>query len=143
MKGNDLRALRERMGMTQERFAQELFVTRNTIARWERDEIGMPSVLERALFDIRRKYLPQDNQKLWLDDLEFRIDLTAKIEPSHVQDDRPLLMMIIEGELSVIRRAIFELNSYWENSEQLKRAEAAFAKMEKKVASNPQPRSII
>ena len=143
MNGTELKVLRERLGMTQEQLAGTLFVSRNTVARWERGEVEPPTVLERAMNDLRRKFLPEDNQKLWLDDLEFRIEWTGDIEPSHVQDDRPLLTMIIENELAQIRRAIFQLNAYWQNAKQLKRAEAALVKMKKKIAANPQPKTII
>lgn len=39
MKGEELRSVRDTFGWTQERMADEIGVTANTIARWERDEI--------------------------------------------------------------------------------------------------------
>src|SRR5262245_42888928 len=39
MTGDELRTIREEFGWTQDRMADEVGVTANTIARWERDEI--------------------------------------------------------------------------------------------------------
>ena len=41
MDGNQLRALREQLGWTQVQMAEQLGVTANTIARWERDEMAI------------------------------------------------------------------------------------------------------
>ena len=38
MKGGDLRKIREKLGWTQVNMAKALFVTANTVARWERGE---------------------------------------------------------------------------------------------------------
>jgi DNA-binding XRE family transcriptional regulator len=50
-KGADLRTFRERLGLTQDALAGMLQLPRNTIARWERDEmeIEKPRLLELAL----------------------------------------------------------------------------------------------
>ena len=50
-KGADLRTFRERLGLTQDTLADMLQLPRNTIARWERDEmeIEKPRLLELAL----------------------------------------------------------------------------------------------
>jgi len=50
-KGADLRAYRKRLGLTQEALAEMLEIPRNTIARWERDELAIEKVrlLELAL----------------------------------------------------------------------------------------------
>jgi transcriptional regulator with XRE-family HTH domain len=41
MTPNQLRQLRKRLGLTQKVFAEVLKVAPNTVARWERGEIGM------------------------------------------------------------------------------------------------------
>lgn len=49
--GGDLKSYREALGMTQYELAQALQLTRNTIARWERDELKIehPEMLRLAL----------------------------------------------------------------------------------------------
>lgn len=42
MRGTALRRVRKALGLTQVAFAQRLGVTGNTVARWERDEVGIP-----------------------------------------------------------------------------------------------------
>ena len=39
MKGKQLRAIREHLGLTQTEMAEKIGVSMNTIARWERDEV--------------------------------------------------------------------------------------------------------
>lgn len=41
MKGKELKAIRRRLGLSQAALAKEIGVHANTVARWERDEIGM------------------------------------------------------------------------------------------------------
>lgn len=57
MDGSELKRIRRRLGWTQKRLAEELGVAENTVARWERDQLGMRSTAERL---IRR--LDEDNQ---------------------------------------------------------------------------------
>jgi DNA-binding XRE family transcriptional regulator/uncharacterized protein YuzE len=49
--GEDLRALREQLGMSQQELGEALDIPRNTIARWERGELQMEKtrLLELAL----------------------------------------------------------------------------------------------
>jgi transcriptional regulator with XRE-family HTH domain len=49
MKGAKLRERRLAMGLTQHGLASKLKVTRNTVARWERDEMAIPGFLHLAL----------------------------------------------------------------------------------------------
>jgi DNA-binding transcriptional regulator YiaG len=46
---NRLVALRKRLGLTQEGFAKLVGVATNTVARWERGEIGMKKTTERLI----------------------------------------------------------------------------------------------
>lgn len=57
VKGNELRAKRKELGITQESLANELKVTRNTVARWEREEMSIPPYLELALLSIENRYV--------------------------------------------------------------------------------------
>jgi transcriptional regulator with XRE-family HTH domain len=41
MRGKELRAIRQKLGWTQVRFAKAIGVTSNTVARWERDELAI------------------------------------------------------------------------------------------------------
>ena len=41
MKGHEIRALRTRLGLTQKALADKVEVSSNTVARWERDELGV------------------------------------------------------------------------------------------------------
>ena len=49
MKGAKLRERRLAMGLTQQGLAIKLKVSRNTVARWERDEMAIPGFLHLAL----------------------------------------------------------------------------------------------
>jgi transcriptional regulator with XRE-family HTH domain len=52
MDGASLRRIRLRLGWTQRRLAEELGVSDNTVARWERDELGMRTTAERLILRI-------------------------------------------------------------------------------------------
>lgn len=52
MKGAEVRKIRERLGWTQAQLAEALGVAPNTVARWERDELGMRATAERLLLRI-------------------------------------------------------------------------------------------
>lgn len=49
MKGAKLRERRLALGLTQQALADILKVTRNTVARWEREEMAIPGFLHLAL----------------------------------------------------------------------------------------------
>ena len=49
MKGAKLRERRVALGLTQQGLASKLKVSRNTVARWERDEMAIPGFLHLAL----------------------------------------------------------------------------------------------
>ena len=57
MKGKELRQLRLKMGITQKQLAEQLGVTENTVARWERDEIkmGEPAAILMRRIAVTRK----------------------------------------------------------------------------------------
>lgn len=55
MNGKELKEKRKQMELTQEQLADELQVTSNTVARWERDEMKIPPFLHLALETIERK----------------------------------------------------------------------------------------
>ena len=47
MEGAELRSIRSRLGWTQAQLAGEIGVAVNTVARWERDERGIPEPVAR------------------------------------------------------------------------------------------------
>lgn len=49
MTGKKLREYRKKLGLTQESLAEKLGTTGNTVARWEREEIGIPGYLQLAM----------------------------------------------------------------------------------------------
>ena len=55
MKGADLRQERKKLGMTQKELAQALGVAPNTVARYERDESGIPEPVARLVMLLRSK----------------------------------------------------------------------------------------
>ncbi len=52
MKGEELRRLRKRMGLTQAQLAVELGSTENTVARWERNEMKVNEQAARLMRTI-------------------------------------------------------------------------------------------
>ncbi len=54
MNGKTLKEKRSELDFTQEQLANELGVTANTVARWERDEMKIPPFLHLALETIER-----------------------------------------------------------------------------------------
>lgn len=55
MKGAKLREQRLALGLTQRELADKLAVTRNTVARWEREEMAIPGFLHLALKTLERE----------------------------------------------------------------------------------------
>lgn len=55
MNGKELKEKRKDLNFTQEQLANELQVTANTVARWEREEMKIPPFLHLALESIERK----------------------------------------------------------------------------------------
>ena len=52
MVGRELRAIRQRLKLTQAEFAELVGVTSNTIARWERDEMSIREPTVRLIHNI-------------------------------------------------------------------------------------------
>ena len=55
MNGSELRRLREQMGLTQGQLAEEVGVHKNTVARWERDELSIRESTARLLEYVARE----------------------------------------------------------------------------------------
>lgn len=55
MKGKALRAERARLGMTQAELAKAIGVAPNTVARYERDESGIPEPVARLVMLLQPK----------------------------------------------------------------------------------------
>jgi DNA-binding transcriptional regulator YiaG len=58
MKGEDIKRRREALGLTQVEFAHAIHVTPNTVARWERDEVQYPGMLEIVLDTFEGVFKP-------------------------------------------------------------------------------------
>lgn len=54
MNGKELKEKRNNLSLTQEQLGNELNVTSNTVARWERDEMKIPPFLHLAIETIER-----------------------------------------------------------------------------------------
>lgn len=63
MNGKELKEKRNGLTLTQEQLANELKVTSNTVARWERDEMKIPPFLHLAMETIARKFENSLNSK--------------------------------------------------------------------------------
>lgn len=63
MTGEEIRAARDTLGLTQRQFAQLLGVTANTVARWERGEVrALHDTLLRARIEqlLKEHHAPTD-----------------------------------------------------------------------------------
>jgi transcriptional regulator with XRE-family HTH domain len=58
MEGKELRRLRKQLGWTQRRLAEAVGVAENTVARWERDELGMRKSADLLLRRIVAEHKP-------------------------------------------------------------------------------------
>ena len=69
-KGSDLRTFRDRLGLTQDQLGELIEVPRNTIARWEREELPIAKVrqLELALSAILRPQVDRSFEIVFSDD---------------------------------------------------------------------------
>jgi putative transcriptional regulator len=56
MIGADVRKIRERLGLTQEQLAARVGVHKNTVARWERDELSVRETTARLLQFLVREH---------------------------------------------------------------------------------------
>lgn len=54
MNGNELRGIRKRLKWTQAKFATEIGVDPNTVARWERDEMKIREPMARLVQSIAK-----------------------------------------------------------------------------------------
>ena len=59
VKGDDLAALRKKLGLTQADFAEQLGVHVNTLARYEREELSIPEPVARLATMLAGKRPPR------------------------------------------------------------------------------------
>jgi len=52
MRGKELKAIRARLKLTQRELAEQIGVTPNTVARWERDEITIREPMARLIQSV-------------------------------------------------------------------------------------------
>jgi DNA-binding transcriptional regulator YiaG len=63
MTGKELRAVRKRLRLTQSALAAQLGVHWNTVARWERDEVGISEPAARLLRILAEQQPPRRREK--------------------------------------------------------------------------------
>lgn len=59
MTGEELKTRRTLLGLTQREMAEALQVSPNTVARWEREEMGMPGMIALALERLEAEAAPR------------------------------------------------------------------------------------
>jgi DNA-binding transcriptional regulator YiaG len=66
--GDDLRALREQLGVTQQELGDTLEIPRNTIARWERNELQIekPRLLELSMLALLQSRVRRLEHEHWI-----------------------------------------------------------------------------
>jgi putative transcriptional regulator len=57
MTGKEIKSLRFRLGLTQEKFAQKLGVTVSSVVRWENNKRSPSPLAEKALQDLMHRLL--------------------------------------------------------------------------------------
>jgi len=63
MTGKQLRDIRKRLGWTQAQIAEAVGVTSNTVARWERDEVGIGEPIARLIQTVIAKGKKKSKKK--------------------------------------------------------------------------------
>jgi putative transcriptional regulator len=63
MKSGQVRNIRRRLGLTQERFAKRIGVVKSTVARWETDQSEPSPLAEVRLKELRRRQVSQKKKK--------------------------------------------------------------------------------
>ncbi|HYG76349.1 MAG TPA: helix-turn-helix domain-containing protein [Planctomycetota bacterium] len=90
MTGKELRSIRDRLQLTQEKLARNLGVTPNTVARWERGEMTIGPTVAAAV-----QYLAAQAAAKPATDLpRFKLDRTTQLKltvPVFIQDNEQAL----------------------------------------------------
>jgi len=63
LSGAELRARRIALDLTQSELAEALEVSTNTVARWERDEVGVPGMTDLALKTLESRTRRSESKK--------------------------------------------------------------------------------
>jgi putative transcriptional regulator len=63
MKGEQVRRIRTQLGFTQEELAKQVGVHKNTVARWERDELSIRESTARLLQFVARDRPGRDDER--------------------------------------------------------------------------------
>ncbi len=63
MTGNEVRRLRARLGLTQKQLAELVGVTSNSVARWERDELGVRESAARLMQLLAEQRRPRRRRR--------------------------------------------------------------------------------
>jgi DNA-binding transcriptional regulator YiaG len=63
MTGHELRAVRKRLRLTQPALAAQVGVHWNTVARWERDEVGISEPVARLVRMLAKQHPPRRREK--------------------------------------------------------------------------------
>jgi len=62
MTGGELRHIRKRLGFTQVALAEQIGVSSNTVARWERDEVPIRKSMARLVRLVEKKNRSMDKK---------------------------------------------------------------------------------
>ena len=97
----NLKYLREKKGLSQNKLAEKIGVNQTTIARWEDDNriptidnaIDVAEALNVPLPDLLGKDLTQADEDIDFDELEILFDKSKKIL---TEDDKEIIRLIIE-----------------------------------------------
>jgi transcriptional regulator with XRE-family HTH domain len=93
----ELKAFRERLGLSQEDLANHLKVARNTVSRWELGNAKIPEYLDLALETIERRFASNLNKEETID-----IKLLRNLAENHPEDRGWINEILIEkGELPI------------------------------------------
>ena len=109
--GKDLRSVREGLGLTQQQLGDALGVPRNTIARWERDELQIerPRMLELSIVALTSHIKPRElaqsvEGKVNAFREEFKVDARESVRAAKVAGATRYLRSSVTGSFKTVQK---------------------------------------